>query len=269
MGSYEVSHARLQRAITHGERLAKLWNEIPDGRLITPKVLVDPKGFGVLLATSVGQIPDEMPLLLGEMLYQLRSALDACIYQGSIYATNQDPPPKDGSLEFPIAKNPDEWPRLRERRLFNLPIPWQEALERIQPYNVKFLPPEQHIKSVGRSLGMLHDLARKDRHRKLHVVGSWPMDAKPEFSLPKGIGVASLEMMPPSVLKEGTMIARFRVIGDRGGDLGYMNPKLKTTFGCAEPDLPPPCAPSDTFELRLAEMVKSVAGVIDSFERNL
>ena len=57
------------------------------------------------------------------------------------------------------------------------------------------------------------------------------MDAKPEFSLPKGIGGASLEMMPPSVLKEGTMIARFRVIGDRGGDLGYMNPKLKTTFG--------------------------------------
>jgi len=59
------------------------------------------------------------------------------------------------------------------------------------------------------------------------------------------------------------------VVGDRRLDLSYANPKLKTTFGCAEPDLPPPCNLSDTFEIRLAEMINSVAGVIDVFERNL
>lgn len=269
MGIYEVPRARLARAIAHGENLARIWNEIPEGRLFTPKVLVDPNGFGVFLATNIGGIPDELPLLLGEMLYQLRSALDACIYQGSIYATGQNPPPKEGSLEFPITANPDEWQQLRERRLFAIPAPFRDALERIQPYNAAHLPPEQLIKSVGRSLGILHDLARKDRHRKLHLVGSWPLYAKPIFTLPEGVSVVSLQIMPPSVLTEGALIARFRVIGDRGGDLGHMNPQLRVTFGCAEPDLPPQCDPSDTFEHRIAEMVNSVAGVIDSFERNL
>jgi hypothetical protein len=244
-----------------------MWNAIPSGRLCTPKARVDRKGFGVLVATNVGEIPDELALLLGEMLYQLRSSLDACIYQGAIYATKKDPPLDEGKLEFPITIDPNEWPSLKKRRLSRLPPLIQDGIERVQPYNTPSLPPEELIKSVSRSLGILHDLARKDRHRKLHVVGSWPMDAKPLFDLKGGVTVKSLEIMPPSILKEGTLIARFRLSGPPAGELGHINPQLRTTFGCAEP--PPPCDPSDTFEIRLAEMINSVAGVIDFFERNL
>jgi len=111
------------------------------------------------LATNIGEIPDELPLLLGEMLYQLRASLDACIYQGSINATGKEPSEKEAtSLEFPITRNPKEWPKLKERRLSFLSISFQDALERIQPYNAESLPPEDRIKSVGRSLGILHDL---------------------------------------------------------------------------------------------------------------
>lgn len=81
-----------------------------------------------------------MPLLLGEMLYQLRSALDACIYQGAINATKKDPPDDERKLEFPITNDPKEWPNLKKRRLFSLPVTIQDAIERIQPYkNQSFL----------------------------------------------------------------------------------------------------------------------------------
>lgn len=61
MGTYQVARLRLQRATAHGERLARLWNEIPTGDLCTPKAkLVDSAGNGALIATKVGRIPDEL-----------------------------------------------------------------------------------------------------------------------------------------------------------------------------------------------------------------
>jgi hypothetical protein len=267
MGQYSVAKSRLHRAIAHGEHLGQLWSAMPPGRLCTPRARVDPTGNGVLIASDVGEIPDELPLLLGEMLYQLRSALDSCIYQAAVYATKQDPPPDEGKLEFPITTNPKEWPSLAKRRLSDLPTPIQEAIERIQPYNNQSLPPEELIKSVNRSLGILHELARKDRHRRLHVVGSWPIDIKPVFTLPEGVIVDRLEVKPPAILKEGTVIAKFHLTGLGSGAGAHINPQLRTNFGCNEP--PTACDPSDTFDRRLAEMINSVAGVIDFFERNL
>ena len=101
---------------------------------------------------------------MGEQLYQLRSELDACIYQATIYGTMQDPPPNEGRLEFPITYDATEWPNLAKRRLSALPKPIQDAIERVQPYNNLSLSSEETVKSVNRSLGILHDLARKDRH---------------------------------------------------------------------------------------------------------
>lgn len=103
MGIYAVARSRVNRAKAHGERLAQLWNEIPTEHLLKPKALADPNGDGIIFAAGVGEVPEELPLLLGEQLYQLRSALDACIYQATIYATKQDPPPDEGKLESELS----------------------------------------------------------------------------------------------------------------------------------------------------------------------
>lgn len=257
---YEVARLRLKRAISHGERLAQLWNDLPSDYLCTPKAkMTDANGHGVLVATNIGEIPDELPLLLGELLYQLRSALDACIYQAAVYATGQNPPPDEGRLEFPITTNSSEWPDLVRRRLSALPAPIQNAIESVQPYNNQSLPPDEMVRSINRSLGILHDLARKDRHRKLHIVGSWPLGMKPDFI---GVTVDSFEVLPPSVLKEGTVMAKFSVSGL--GGLVSFNPNLRTNIGSDEP--PPPCHPSDTFDRRLTEMINAVGSVIAAFE---
>lgn len=266
MGEYEVARLRFRRAIAHGERLAQLWNDLPTGYLCTPKARADADGNGVLIATNVGSIPDELPLLLGELLYQLRSALDACIYQATVYATKLDPPPDEGKLEFPITTDPNKWPNLVKRRLSALPAPIQDAIERVQPYNNQSLPPAEMVKSINRSLGILHDLARKDRHRKLPVVGSWPLNMKPDFLLPDGVIVDSLEVLPPSILQDGTVMAKFHIKGFTSGMRISVNPQLRTNFGCNEP--PAACHSSDTFDRRLTEMINAVGSVIEAFERH-
>lgn len=267
MGVYEVARLRLQRAIAHGERLAQLWNDLPTEYLCTLKAgMIDQNGNGVLIATNIGKIPEELPLLLGEMLYQLRSALDACIYQATIYATNQDPPPDEGKLEFPITHNTKEWKRLAERRLSALPTSIQNAIERVQPYNMQASSPEMTIKSINRSLGILNDLARKDRHRKLHVVGSWPLDLEPQFLLPEGVSIENLEISPSSILQDGAILAKFRICGYVAGMQIAFNPQLRTNFGCNEQ--PDACDPTDTFDRRLAEMINAVGSVISAFERH-
>lgn len=267
MGAYEVARLRLRRAIAHGERLAQLWNDLPTEYLCTPKARVGPNGWGDLIVTNVGDIPEELPLLLGEMFYQLRSALDACIYQATVYATKQDPPPNEGKLEFPITHDPNEWKRLAERRLSALPTMIQDAIERVQPYNLQpSCPADQTIKSINRSLGILNDLARKDRHRKLHVVGSFPLDLKPQFNLPKGVVLENLEIQPPSVLRDGTVLAKFHLIGFKEDLQIACNPQFRTNFGCHEQ--PDPCDSTDTFDRRLAEMINAVGSIIAFFEEH-
>jgi len=265
MAEYKVARFRLKRAITHGENLAKLWNEVPSGRLCTPRAIIDRNGYGQLIASNVGEIPEDLPLLLGEMLYQLRSALDSCIYQATVYAT-QDPPTDEGKLEYPITTDKKEWPGLVKRRLMHLSAHVVDTVEKTQPYHKQFPTTEEYIQSPSRSLGILHELARKDRHRTLHVIGSLPVDVTPSFILPHGVTVDGFKGSPPSILKEGTIIGTFHLSGYHLGDEAMVNPKLRTSFGCAEPPLP--CDPSDTFERRLREMVNTVASIIDFFEGN-
>jgi hypothetical protein len=97
--------------------LAQLWNEIPTEHLLKPKALADPDGHGVIFAAGVGEVPEEMPLLLGEQLYQLRSALDACIYQATIYATKQDPPPDERQIRIPNHIRPYRMAEYREKEI--------------------------------------------------------------------------------------------------------------------------------------------------------
>jgi len=267
MGVYEVARSRLRRAIAHCERLAQLWNNLPTEYLCTPEAeIIGSNGDGVLIATNLGEIPEELPLLLGELLYQLRSSLDACIYQATIYATNQDPPLDEGKLEFPITHHPKEWKRLAERRLSALPASIQDAIERVQPYNLQPSSTEATIRSINRSLGILNDLARKDRHRKLHVVGSWPLDLEPQFRLPEGVTVENLQISPPSILQDGAILAKFRICGYVAGMRIHCNPQLRTNFGCNE--RPDPCDSTDTFDQRLTAMINAVGSVIATFEKH-
>lgn len=267
MGQYQVARSRLERAKEHGERLAQLWNDIPTNYLLTPKAIITPDGDGVLFAQNVGAIPESLSLLFGEMLYQLRAALDASVYQAAIQITVSDPPPDVRSYEFPITENPSEWKKLAKRRLSKFPQAMQDGIFKIQPFNTPKLLGQELIMNMNRALGTLNAWASKDRHRTLHIVGSSPISIDPRFDLPQGVTLDSLEVAPPSVIREGALLANFHLKGFAGGMRFPMNPQMRTNFGCDEP--PPPCHPSDTLDRRLVGMLNTVHSVISAFEKHI
>jgi hypothetical protein len=200
------------------------------------------------------------------MLYQMRSALDACIYQAVIYVTKQNPPPSEGQLEFPLTLVPKEFPRLAQRRIGQLPQNLQDAIEKLQPYNQPYgLSPNEVVTNLNLSLGLLNDLARKDRHRKLHVVGSTPVKLDPQMILPPGVTLQWMKTKKTGILRTNDNLAVFKLDGfQRWSHQVQINPYLVTLPGLDEP--PPPCCPGDTFPVRLEEMMTAVNSVIFMFE---
>jgi hypothetical protein len=267
MGEYRTARARLKRAAVHGETLSARWNAIPNEDLFTVHPMVNPAGQGRIRLIANKPVPEEFSLLLGEMLYQLRSALDACIYQATIYASRQDPPPNQDQTEFPVCFDRKDFLRQAKRRLALLPQAIQNAIEGIQPYNIPPLPLELVVKNLNRSLGILHDLARKDRHRKLHVVGQFPLSVKPQIIVPPGVTITKFKVRKDGPLGKDQDLVTFQLAGFRSGMTVSVSPNLLTNVGLDEP--PPPCHASDTFPARLQGMLDVVNSVIIAFERNL
>jgi hypothetical protein len=266
MKPFTTARLRLERAKAHGKACADMWNAIPTEDFFGIRARVEPDGSGKVFLTQVKPLPEEFSLLLGEMFYQLRSALDACIYQGAIYATGSNPPPNETALEFPITSNKDEFPKIAKRRLSIFAVDVQDGIERVQPYNTPTLAPDQMVMNINRSLGILHDLARIDRHRKLPLAGCWPMTLQPEFNLPMGVTMTSMKVMEPGLLKEENELATFHLDGYvRGMPPIQVNPHLATTVGLNEPPLP--CHPSDNWDQRFTQMVIAVNSVITAFEK--
>jgi len=265
MAEFSVSRRRVSRAIDHHEALAALWNSLPSEELCSFWPRIDPDGNGSIRAINVKPIPDEFSLRLGEMLYQLRSALDACIYQATVYGPEPITLQNESSLEFPITNDPKEFVKLAKRRLWGLPAELIIGIESVQPYNTPAnLPAEKLVAKNSRCLGILHDLARIDRHRKLHIVGSAPLQFEPVFTLPAAVSVKDVRITADKLLTEQSEIATFKLVGFRTGMNIQVNPNMTTNIGCTEP--PEPCHPNDTFSERLTEILHTVNTIVSAFE---
>ncbi|MGO4598502.1 hypothetical protein [Terrabacter sp. 2RAF25] len=122
---------------------------------------VDADGRGTLCMKRVVPLPEELTLILGEFLYQLRAALDNCLYAVAVIVSGSNPPPGASALQWPICDTAEAFSKQRSR-LKHLPERLVACLEAIQPYQAD-LP-------AWNSLRLLNDLARVDRHRALHLV---------------------------------------------------------------------------------------------------
>ena len=92
---FEGCRQRIARAKAHREALAETWNAIAPTDLYAVSVRVEHDGIGGIWLKPTYD-PDFAPnaaLQLGEMLYQLRATLDACVYEAAVVDTGQSPPP--------------------------------------------------------------------------------------------------------------------------------------------------------------------------------
>lgn len=207
---FRDSRDRIRRADTHRREVAEIWNGFMADEPYVPFVDVDDEGNGTIRIVQQRPIPRRMSLRLGEMFYQLRAALDACVYGAAIRDSGQDPPPKPQQLEFPIFTDKGKFQNAT-RKIRPLAQKRRSIIETVQPYNASSVGPDERF--INDSLGLLHDLARKDRHRRLRVIGAWASEASPQLRLPEGTELTYMSTMPDCFLKGEREIAEFHLSG--------------------------------------------------------
>lgn len=91
----ELAHfrARLDRAADLYGQVGSAWEAYLERHPHRLVIKMRSGGRGELLMERLIRLPEEVALLLGEYLYQLRSALDNCLYAVAIIAAGTAPPP--------------------------------------------------------------------------------------------------------------------------------------------------------------------------------
>ena len=102
---FDVCWERVARADTHRKAMVSAWKSFADRNPYDFRIEVDPDGAGRLVMERVVTVPTILALELGEFLYQMRAALDACVYETACINTGKSPPPNENTLEFPICVN--------------------------------------------------------------------------------------------------------------------------------------------------------------------
>lgn len=225
-------NARLNRAKQHFEAFGHSWAEYLAARPHSLDHTVEEDGIVAVRLVRRMPLPVELSLVFGEFLYELRAALDNCLYAVAVLVSGQNPPPSAARLEWPIRLTPKEW-KDQSKRYQDLPLEIVEALEAIQPYQAEL--------SGWNSLGVLHDLARVDRHRSPHGLGLYLADLRMVFDRSMIEVVTSGR---PRFIHDGDEIVRLRV-----GQAVVLSPEnfdLKLEFDVDVTDVPEVLGPSDT-----------------------
>jgi hypothetical protein len=139
-------------------------------------------------------------------------------------------------------------------------------IESVQPYNAPNLLPNDIVWNLNRSLGILNDWARKDRHRKLHMMMSWAANISPKLAIPPGVGLVYLVPSGAGFLENKSDIAIFKLSGWLPGMEVNANPNL--TVDVALNEEPPCCTESDTLSNRVDAIFRSVKSVVRTLERS-
>ncbi|MCJ7509394.1 MAG: hypothetical protein MUP14_00695 [Dehalococcoidia bacterium] len=265
---FETCRHRIARAEAHHEAFAALWNEaISEGDLYSTCLNIQDDGTGSIWIAPrfEGGLPDAFSLEFGEFLYQLRSALDACVYAAAIVDSRQDPPPDDEHLEFPICASRASF-KNASRKIRPLAEERRRIIESVQPYNAPPLDNNLLVLNPHRTLAILNDWARKDRHRKLHIVGGWASNANPQLRLPDGVELEYMMVVNDGLLEHDSEIASFKVRRYVPGSEPKIqaNPDLFIDIAIDEP--PPMCADNDTLDGRTKSMIVWVKATVREIE---
>jgi hypothetical protein len=261
---FEGSWHRVDRATAHRDAAVTDWNaflaEDEDPFDFTLKG--DDQGHFTLSVYQAAPIPPLIAIRLGEWLYNLRTALDYCVYDVAVCDTGQNPPPDDGKLLFPIQGSAAAF---REKAYQIKPLSKQHRgwIETVQPYQGG--DPERT------ALFWLNELARIDRHRALHVVGGYIAASTPTIEAPAATTVLFEEVPFVPFIDGETVIARFQVIPYRPGDKVYANPHTGIHPELAEwasRRLPRLGLGYLTFDERLLHIETIVKVIIGQFERD-
>lgn len=200
------------------------------------------------------------------MLYQLRAALDGAVYAAAVVDSGSDTPPNENLLEFPICDSRNDFIR-QARKIAPLSNERKALTEAVQPFNIPDIDPRWMIGNYNRSLKILHDWARKDRHRKLHIAGSWAFRASPEFKLPSKTTLSYVKVLDRVLLEGESKIADFRIDGWIHGVSLQTNPNCYIDIAFKEES--PSLHQKDTFSNRIVSIFETVGVVVTGIQNGV
>jgi hypothetical protein len=178
-------YARIERSVAHSNQMSEIWNGIAAEEVSEFEVTVSDDGRGSLwLHPKLRAWPQGMELELGEYLYQLRAALDGAVYASAIEDSGSNPPPNPSGTEFPICKDRKEW-NGKARKIACLNPGRQRFIQLMQPFEEPVIECQYRIANFNRSLRFLNDLARLDRHRRLHTFCTSVKRSQPQLRYPR------------------------------------------------------------------------------------
>jgi hypothetical protein len=224
-GDFEGCWARLNRAVEQRDQFGEEWAAFLEQHPYEVSVSVDDDGLGTVSIGRQQPLPRRLSLLIGEFLYELRAALDNCIYEVAVLHSGQNPPPGESALQFPIYDDPAGWTR-NLYRLRYLSDEHRKMLKRIQPYNAQ----RQDLNC----LSLLNRLARSDRHRALHLIGAFLTEGGLLVQGPPGSSVTELHKPEIVVIDEAADIASFHVTPWTPGQAIELQPDIVLEVEIAE-----------------------------------
>jgi hypothetical protein len=212
---------------------------------------VDAEGRGSVGVRRDETIPARLPLILGEFLYEMRAALDNCLFEVAALYSGKYPPPGAAVLHFPIYDDWEAWQR-NLYRLKHLSDEHRDMLERIQPFNAQ----RQDLNC----LSILNRLARSDRHRTLHLVGAFLVQGGVLIEAPEGSRITEMHKTDQRIVDREAVIATFRVSpGIRGQVVDHL-PELTLEVEISEMANDRPWGPLDR---RLQAIHRAVSEYIE------
>lgn len=244
-------NARLDRAKQHYESFGTFWAEYLAARPHSLDHTSEEDGTLAIRLRRKTPLPVELSLVFGELLYELRAALDNCLYAAAVLVSNQNPPPSAARLEWPIRLTPKEW-KDQANRYRHLPPEITDALEAIQPYQAHY--------PGWNCLGILHDLARVDRHRSPHGLGLYLSNLRMVIDSSM---IEAVNPGGPKITHDGDEIVRLRM--GREVVLSRENFDIDLEFEVDVTDVRESLGPSNTIgrpwgplHVRLHSLIKAV-----------
>jgi len=150
--------------------------------------------------------PERLGVILGDLLHNVRSALDHLVWQLVLLNGGQ---PKGGARgnAFPIALTPDQWVSAQSQHLAGVDARHREIIEKTQPYKRGSDAPMTY-------LGWLRFLSDTDKHQVVHptlaTMQDDPVDAV-SFRVTHGPGRVVAKQFQQVLFEHGAELLRCKV----------------------------------------------------------
>jgi hypothetical protein len=225
--------AKFDHAERHRQRLVKLCDQYRGDNpfQVKPEPTTQPDKTAFRLHVTQ-QPPLEIPLIVGDLMHNLRSAFDSLFLELVTRAYGQPlSADEERACQFPISRNPDEFDEFftkhKVRNRITPPAVRDKMLRPVQPFYYPEMAqrygggsasnPDYEAAYQHSALGELSTMSNIDKHRRLTLAAWWP-----NLVYWGSNGESNRRWLPgDGTIKDGSIIGYIVGTDEQGSDLMY------------------------------------------------